>query len=154
MKKFTKPVTDYVRDMDAIVEPSSAGLHFQTDMKQKTLCGGFLSLAVTIYVIFFVYTKGSMMFKRDEPNMASLEEQMKYEDVGKISVANTAKVLFEILENGDNPVDLFAGENYRQYAHIRLCQIIKTYDDAGKETVTKSCDFDLKRCDESNFAKG
>jgi hypothetical protein len=112
-------------------------------VKQKTFCGGFLSLLVTLYVIFFVYTKGSMMFKRDEPNMASLEEQMKYDDVGKISVSKTAKVLFEITEHGDNAVDLDALDNYRQYAHIRLCMIVKTYDDAGKETVNKDCSFDI-----------
>jgi hypothetical protein len=58
MKKITKPISDYIRDLDEIVEPSAATLHFQTDFKQKTLCGGFASLVVSLYVLFFVYEKG------------------------------------------------------------------------------------------------
>jgi hypothetical protein len=33
MKKFTKPVSDYIRDLDEICEPSVNNLHFQTDFK-------------------------------------------------------------------------------------------------------------------------
>lgn len=51
-----------------------------------------------------------MMFERDDPNMTSLEEQMKYLTVDKVPINETAKVLFEILEGGDNTVDLDAIE--------------------------------------------
>jgi hypothetical protein len=74
MKKITKATSDYIRDLDEIVEPSAASLHFQTDFKQKTFAGGLASFAVTIYVLFFVYSKGSTMFNKDDPNMTSLEE--------------------------------------------------------------------------------
>ena len=74
MKKITKQVSDYIRDLDEIVEPSAAGLHFQTDFKQKTFAGGLASFAVTLYVLYFVYSKGKTMFERDDPNMTSLEE--------------------------------------------------------------------------------
>ena len=110
MKKITKPGSDYIRDLDEIVEPSAAGLHFQTDFKQKTFVGGLASFAVTCYVLFFVYSKGIMMFQRDDPNMTSLEEEMSYDDVGQVSTTDTAKVLFEILEGGDNTFDLDAVE--------------------------------------------
>lgn len=87
MKKITKPISDYIRDLDEINEPSAATLHFQTDFKQKTLIGGLCSFGVTIYVLFFVYNKGKMMFGRDDPNMTSLEEQMDYDSVGKVSIS-------------------------------------------------------------------
>jgi hypothetical protein len=55
MKKITKATSDYIRDLDEIVEPSAASLHFQTDFKQKTFAGGLASFAVTLYVLYFVY---------------------------------------------------------------------------------------------------
>jgi hypothetical protein len=36
MKKFTKPIGDFVRDNDSLVESSATELHFQSDFKQKT----------------------------------------------------------------------------------------------------------------------
>jgi hypothetical protein len=33
LKKFTKPVSDYIRDLDEINEPTVNSLHFQTDFK-------------------------------------------------------------------------------------------------------------------------
>ena len=151
MKKITKATSDYIRDLDEIVEPSAASLHFQTDFKQKTFAGGLASFAVTLYVLFFVYQKGSTMFNRDDPNMTSLEEQMSYDDVGKVSTKTTAKVLFEILEGGDNTVDLDAVEGgYHQYIHLRLNNIIKTFDaDGNMEKVSKY--YPLQRCNEDNF---
>ena len=75
------------------------------------------------------------MFERDDPNMTSLEEQMKYLTVSKVPIDGTAKVLFEILEGGDNTVDLDAVEGgFEQYVHVRLANIIKTFDDAGEMT--------------------
>jgi len=151
MKKITKPVSDYIRDLDEIVEPSAGTLHFQTDFKQKTLAGGFASLLVSLYVLFFVYQKGRMMFSRDDPNMTSLEEQMKYAEVNTVPINETAKVLFEILEGGDNTVDLDAVEGgFEQYVHIRLANIIKTFDEAGEMTKEVKY-FPLKRCSPDNF---
>ena len=139
MKKISKATSDYVRDLDEIVEPSAASLHFQTDFKQKTFVGGLVSFAVTCYVLFFVYSKGSSMFNRNDPNMTSLEEQMNYDDVGKVYTKQTAKVLFEILEGGDNTIDLDTVEGgYQQYIHLRLNNIIKTFDaDGNMEQVSK-----------------
>ena len=151
MKKITKATSDYIRDLDEIVEPSAASLHFQTDFKQKTFAGGLASFAVTLYVLYFVYQKGSTMFNRDDPNMTSLEEQMSYEDVGQVKTKTTAKVLFEILEGGDNTVDLDAVEGgYQQYIHLRLNNIIKTFDaDGNMEKVSKY--YPLQRCNDDNF---
>ena len=81
MKKVAQAGADYIRDSDEIVEPSANNLHFQTDFKQKTFAGGLLSFGVTLYVLFFVYSKGTMMFNRDDPTMISLEEPMDYEGV-------------------------------------------------------------------------
>lgn len=56
---------------------------------------------------------------------------MEYEEVGKIGIKDVAKPLFEIVEFGDNTVDL-ESEDYRRYIHIRLNNVIKTFDETGK----------------------
>ena len=66
---------------------------------------------------------------------------MVYEEVGKVGIQKVAKILYEMLERGDNTIDLDAIEGgYRQYIHIRLVNAIKTWNPDKN-------DFDLK----SNF---
>lgn len=57
--------------------------------------------------------------------------------------------MLEILENGDNTVDLEA-ENYRRYIHIKVVNIIKSFDDQGDMTVELN-DYPVPKCTEDNF---
>jgi hypothetical protein len=82
MKKFTKPIGDFVRDNDSLVESSATELHFQSDFKQKTQLGGFCSIGVSLYVLYIVYSNGRKMIERDNNSYVSLEQQMNYENVG------------------------------------------------------------------------
>jgi len=82
MKKFTKPIGDFVRDNDSLVESSATELHFQSDTKQKTQLGGFCSIGVSLYVLYMVYSNGRKMIERDNNSYVSLEQQMNYENVG------------------------------------------------------------------------
>jgi hypothetical protein len=80
-----------------------------------------------------VYSKGRKLIFKDDNSIVSLSEGMIYEDVGKVSVWNeTAKPLLEVLENGDNTVDLEKlndfGYDAKRYMHKRLTQVIKTFD--------------------------
>jgi hypothetical protein len=52
---------------------------------------------------------------------------MDYDIVGIIPIKNVSKILFEVLEFGDNTVDLDT-DDYRKYVHIRANNIIKTFD--------------------------
>jgi large-conductance mechanosensitive channel len=96
MKKIVKPVVKYIRELDEVVEPRVNTLHFQTDFKQKTFIGGLASFLVICYVIYFAVDHAITMFGRQDPRMASLEEEMRYNEVGKVSIAKTAKVFIEI----------------------------------------------------------
>ena len=92
------------------------------------------------------------MFTRSDASLSSLAEQMRYDDVAKVSIDKVAKILFEILEDGDNTVDLDAIEGgYRQYIHIRLNNGEKTYNADTKQFDSKNNYYDLKRCEQSNF---
>ena len=88
------------------------------------------------------------MFGRNDANMLSLEEGMIYETVDKIYMDRAAKVLFEILEDGDNTVNL---EGSKEYVHLRLNNIIKLHDENGERKPTIQNYYDLKLCDETNF---
>ena len=101
-------------------------------------------------MLYMVYTKGSQMLGLEDPYISSLEETMNYEEVGKVPLNKLAKPLFEILEGGDSTVDLDA-ENYRQYIHVRLRNIIKTYPD-GELKVTNNY-YPLRRCSEEDFQR-
>jgi len=72
------------------------------------------------------------MLGLEDPYISSLEETMDYEDVGEVHWEMLAKPLLEVLEGGDRTVDLVA-ENYRQYLHIQLHNIIKNYDNSTGE---------------------
>jgi hypothetical protein len=67
------------------------------------------------------------MINYDDPTNTSIEQGMIQEDVGLITLFNASKPLFEIQQGGDNTVNLEA-ENYKKYMHIRLNNIIKTFD--------------------------
>jgi len=59
-----------------------------------------------------------------------------------------AKPLFEILEGGDSTVDL-EEENYRQYIHVRLRNVIKEYPD-GELKITNNY-YPMAKCTENDF---
>jgi hypothetical protein len=57
-------------------------------------------------MIFFVYGNGKKMLARDEPSLWSLNEELKYDSMEPIQINQVGKILFQILENGYNTVDL------------------------------------------------
>jgi hypothetical protein len=111
MKAISKKLSNFIRDQDEIVDPGAHQLHFNTDFKQKTIAGGFASILVSLYVVYMVYSNGRKMMTKDNNSYKSLEEQMNYEEVGKVYLDQTAKPLYEILENGDNTIDLGADKS-------------------------------------------
>lgn len=68
--------------------------------------GGLASFGVTLFVLYFVYNNAKRMIGYDEPALSSLAEKMSYDDVGKVKIQDLPKILFEVIENGDTPVDL------------------------------------------------
>jgi hypothetical protein len=89
------------------------------------------------------------MLQFEDPTLTSIEESMDYEAVAKISIKNVAKPLFEIQEFGDNTVDLDL-DDYRKYVHIRLNNIIKTFDGQGTLKV-ENVYYPITRCTEENY---
>ena len=90
------------------------------------------------------------MLQFEDPTLTSINEGMEYELVGKRGIRELAKPLFEIQEFGDNTVDLESPMDYRMYAHIRLNNIIKTYDEAGNMN-REDIYYPINRCTEENY---
>lgn len=83
------------------------------------------------------------MINYDDPTNTSIEQGMIQEDVGMITIVNASKPLFEIQQGGDNTVNLEA-ENYKKYMHIRLNNIVKTFDG---DVMTKTNNYyEIDRC--------
>jgi stringent starvation protein B len=79
---------------------------------------------------------------------------MRYEEIDKVPLNKTAKVLYEILENGDNTVNLdTVPGGYRQYLHIRVNNVVKVWsNETGTPTLSRTNNYyDLKRCTADNF---
>lgn len=69
----------------------------------------------------------------------------------KLFLNQTAKPLLEILENGDNPVDLDK-EDYKRFINIKLDNIVKTFDSNGELTVEHMY-YPVQKCNEENFQR-
>ena len=84
------------------------------------------------------------MILREGPSLSSLAESMDYEAVGRVQIADLPKILFEILENGDNTVNLEDVEGgYRQYINIRLNNQVKTFNSETKTFDVKNNYYNL-----------
>jgi ribosomal protein S3AE len=77
---------------------------------------------------------------------------MKYNVVDKVDFHITARPMYEILENGDNTVDLGSDMSDR-YINIRLNNIIKNYNHELEKFDVSSNYYELKACSESDFSR-
>ena len=62
-------IVSLISDRDIIVDPSVLKLHFDGDLKIKTLIGGMLSLFIEAYVIYTAVTKSINMITFDDPSI-------------------------------------------------------------------------------------
>jgi len=60
-------ILDYIRSKDSIVKPSALKLHFNKEMKIKTLFGGILSITITYVIIHITIGKAIGMVTYDDP---------------------------------------------------------------------------------------
>ena len=92
------------------------------------------------------------MFLRDDPNLSTLTEELIYENMQEVPINKVGKILFQVLENGYQTVNLDAVEGgYRQYIHIRLINYLYKYNlETEQFDVTENI-YDLERCQQSNF---
>lgn len=111
IKRAYKASVEWVRSHDEVVKPGHQGLHFQTDHKQKTCVGGFLSLCITLYVFFIAYTKGKQMLGLEEPYISSITEKFESDVVGKVNLDQLSKAVLVI--NDKNGYAKLREENYR-----------------------------------------
>ena len=91
------------------------------------------------------------MMTYGDNKITSLMEQMKYEQVGKAFLNQTAKPLLEVLENGDYTIDL-ENEGYKRFINIRMDNIIKRFDQDGNLDVEHKY-YPVEKCTIDNFKR-
>ena len=97
------------------------------NLDQKTILGGILSLGVQIYVIYVAIMKSIQMLGFQGPDILQVSEKFDHQYAGVQKLALMQPYL-EILEGGDNTVDLEA-QDYRRFIHLRVNNIVKNFDE-------------------------
>ena len=77
---------------------------------------------------------------------------MNYEEVGQQPLSLMSKPLFEILENGDNTVDL-GDDMSDSFINIRLRNIIKNYNNNTEQFEFYSNYYRMAKCEEKDFQR-
>ena len=93
------------------------------------------------------------MYNRTGPYITSLESG--FEDLERpIPLSNLSKPMFEITEmiDGDPFVTVELNRESRQYIHVRVRHITKTYDEEGNMNITNKY-YPLKKCSEEFMNK-
>jgi hypothetical protein len=71
-----KKAENFITTRDEIAPPGFSNLHFNSDEKQKTFVGGFISFGVTLYTLYIAYTRGRQMLEFGDPSIYSIEESL------------------------------------------------------------------------------
>ena len=66
-KIIVKKIVNWTKAQDEVVMPSYTNFHFNNDLKQKTLLGGFATLCVSLYIVFMIFVKGKQMLDLEDP---------------------------------------------------------------------------------------
>lgn len=56
-----KKLLNYIKVKDSVTIPSALQLHFDGDIKIKTLGGGLISILIQLYVLYIAISKGVRM---------------------------------------------------------------------------------------------
>ena len=67
-------ILNKIRNRDGIVDASTNNLHFEMDIKQKTLIGGIVTTIIHLYVLSVAIRKSFQMVKFWDPQVSSIEE--------------------------------------------------------------------------------
>ena len=138
----------FITDIDEIAPPSATNLHFQGDIKQKTLLGGLVSLGVYLYVLYFVYQNGKKMVTYDDPSISSIEKQMDYIEVGKKYLDKLPKLITTFTHDGNSQYEYT--EEDEKFIVVKLIHV-EIPNSQGANAPAKRTEYKVERCTEDNF---
>ena len=65
-----------ISNRDEIVDPSALKLHFDGDVKIKTLIGGLISIFIEAFVIYTAVSKSIHMSSSSDPQITQIEQAL------------------------------------------------------------------------------
>ena len=100
-------IYNYIRTKDTITLPSYNILHFDAELKTKTLVGGIISLCIKCYVFYIGFKNFIKMVTYDDPYIVQIENGMSLElDNEMVWVADVSKPVIAVYDNQQNPISL------------------------------------------------
>jgi hypothetical protein len=65
----------FIRSKDIIAPDGSSQLHIRSDIKQKNIFGGLVSILIQIYILYVAYVRGVQMLTNKDPILQKIELQ-------------------------------------------------------------------------------
>jgi len=62
----------YIRSKDDIVKPVALQIHLEGNKNTKSFWGGFVSMAITLYMTFIIFDKSRDLITKYKPSTSSL----------------------------------------------------------------------------------
>jgi len=101
---------DWIQYQDILYDPTYMNFHFDSDQKNKSLCGGTISILIKLYVFFAIISLGGGTMTRDDPDVSTIEVPADYE--GQVSFSEVSEPFFEIASGPDSFIDLDLAKPY------------------------------------------
>lgn len=152
LKTFIHSLSAYLTSKDGIVLPSVLKLHFDNDMRIKTLVGGLTTIVINCYIIYIAVQKTLKMVKYNEPYISSFSfyADEKHEE----RYVDMSKTMLEIWHGDDSDASGAALFNTvkldresRRYIHVRVKNVFQTYDENGVKNETHKY-YPVTKCSE------
>ena len=123
--------TDWIRSKDEITKPISTRLHLAGE--KNSFVGGFVSLGISIYMLWLIYDKSYDMFTYVKPRTGTrysdfnIDKKILWEDLGRTTLTVTDS------NHGFPFKHVSLGEVSDRYISVRAQHIEVTFDADGKE---------------------
>ena len=101
---------DWIQYQDILYDPTYMNFHFDSDQKNKSLCGGTISILIKLYLFFAIITLGAAFASREEPYVSTIE--VPADDTGRVSFSEVSEPFFEIASGPDSFIDLDSARAY------------------------------------------
>lgn len=143
-----KSVTTFVKDHDMFGHVINLNFDRQGD-SHKTLCGGFFSMALKGFLIFYVCLMLNKLFSMGNDTNSTTEGLLHLEEVGTIDYAVMNMMIFHVLRKQDFKATPYLNrlDNITRYFTVNYVQNINNY--TSQEFV--SIKYPVKQCDQADF---
>jgi len=131
-------ISNFIRDRDSIQQRSVFRLHFNKDLRIKTICGGVLSTIFQLVVLSILVSRCVRLFSFSDPKIAQTESELE-DATEKVYLKDVPATMLEIWGGANILSDHRAshdhffqrvklGRDSRSYISIKVHNVINKSD--------------------------